>query len=104
MDTGKLACDMMMVAEPSYSLELMEGGWLHAYKSPEAANLAFEYDPDGYWYPVRVCNMVLGYNPELKSKDEIPNSFYDLHGQSFDLRHHHGRRSRPEGQIRLRIL
>ncbi len=78
MDTGKLSCDMMMVAEPSYSLELMEGGWLHAYKSPEAANLAFEYDPDGYWYPVRVCNMVLGYNPELKSKDEIPNSLYDF--------------------------
>ena len=78
MDTGKLSCDMMMVAEPSYSLELMEGGWLHAYQSPEAANLAFEYDPDGYWYPVRVCNMVLGYNPELKSKDEIPNSFYDF--------------------------
>ena len=78
MDTGKLCCDMMMVAEPSYSLELMEGGWLHAYKSPEAANLAFEYDPEGYWYPVRVCNMVLAYNPELKSKDEIPNSLYDF--------------------------
>ena len=34
MDTGKLSCDMMMVAEP--------------------------------------------YNPELKSKDEIPNSLYDF--------------------------
>lgn len=78
MDTGKLGCDMMMVAEPAYSLELMEGGWLHPYVSPEASSLAFEYDKDGYWYPVRVCNMVLGYNPELKSKDEIPNSFYDF--------------------------
>ena len=62
MDAGKLGCDILMVAEPSYSLELKEAGILHAHKFADAGKLVFDYDPDGYWYPVRVCNMVLAYN------------------------------------------
>ena len=75
---GKLGCDMLMVAEPGYSLELKAKGVLQAYKSPEAPNLAFDYDQDGYWYPVRVSNMVLAYNPDRFSKDSLPNSFHDF--------------------------
>ena len=76
--SGKLGCDMLMVAEPSYSLELKENGMLHPYKSQEAASLAFDYDPDGYWYPVRISNMVLAYNPEKFAKASIPNTLYDF--------------------------
>ena len=75
---GKLGCDILMVAEPGYSLELKENGMLHPYKSREAGNLAFDYDKDGYWYPVRISNMVLAYNPDKRSKNSIPNSFYDF--------------------------
>ena len=75
MDSGKLGCDILMVAEPSYSLELKEAGILHPYKFADAQRLAFDYDKDGYWYPVRVCNMILAYNPEKYSKDEVPASF-----------------------------
>ena len=78
MDTGKLSCDMLMVAEPAYALELKEGGWTHPYDSPEKSAMAFDYDPEGYWYPVRISNMVLAYNPDLKNKEDIPNSFYDF--------------------------
>lgn len=78
IDSGKLGCDMLMVADPAFSLELMEGGILEAYQSKNAGNLAFDYDKDGYWYPVRISNMVLAYNPDKYSKDEIPNSFYDF--------------------------
>lgn len=78
IDSGKLGCDMLMVAEPAYSLELMEAGVLEPYKSEHAKSLAFDYDKDGYWYPVRISNMVLAYNPEKYSKDEIPNSFEDF--------------------------
>jgi len=67
-----------MVAEPGYSLELKAKGLLYSYKSPEASALAFDYDPDGYWYPVRVSNMILAYNPDRYSKDSLPNSFYDF--------------------------
>lgn len=78
VDSGKLACDMLMVAEPAYALELKEAGVLHSYDSKHKDKLAFEYDPNGAWYPVRISNMVLAYNPEQYSKDEIPNSFYDF--------------------------
>ncbi|MCL2705205.1 MAG: ABC transporter substrate-binding protein [Spirochaetaceae bacterium] len=76
--SGKLGCDILMVAEPAYSLELKEKGMLHNYISKEAANLAFDYDPQGYWYPVRINNMVLAYNPAKNSKNTIPNSFFDF--------------------------
>ena len=76
--SGRLGCDMLMVAEPSYSLELKEYGMLHPYKTPEASSLAFDYDPEGYWYPVRISNMVLAYNPEKYSRASVPNSFYDF--------------------------
>ena len=75
---NKLGCDMLLVAEPAYSLELKEKNMLHAYKSKEAANLAFDYDKDGYWYPVRICNMVLAYNPEKNAKNTLPNSLFDF--------------------------
>lgn len=75
METGTLGCDMLLVAEPAYSLELKEGGWLHQYETDAAANLRFPYDEEGYWYPVRVCNMVLAYNPDLKTPDQLPKTF-----------------------------
>jgi iron(III) transport system substrate-binding protein len=78
MDSGKLGCDILMVAEPAYSLELKEAGILHPHQYAEADKLMFDYDADGYWYPVRVCNMVLAYNPEMNDKDSIPNSFEDF--------------------------
>lgn len=75
MESGKLGCDMLMVAEPAYSLELKEGGWLHSYLSEARNNMRFDYDPDGYWYCVRVCSMGLAYNPDMYTKEEIPTSF-----------------------------
>jgi len=76
--TGKLGCDLLLVAEPSYSLELKEKGMLHRYISKEAGNLAFDYDKEGYWYPVRISNMVLAYNPVKNNKNSVPNSFNDF--------------------------
>lgn len=77
-DTKKLGCDMLMVADPSYALELKELGLLHPYLSKEAANLSLEYDPEGYWYPVRNLNMILAYNPEKFKKEDLPQSFRDF--------------------------
>ena len=79
METGTLGCDMLMVAEPAYSLELKEGGWLHPYVVEGADDLLrFPYDEEGYWYPVRVCNMVLAYNPEKYTYDQVPHTFKDF--------------------------
>ena len=78
-----LSCDMLMVAEPAFSLELKDYGYLHSFTVQNADSLRFPYDPDGTWYPVRVCNMVLAYNPEKvddwKAKGvTIPQSFKDF--------------------------
>jgi iron(III) transport system substrate-binding protein len=76
--SNRLGCDILLVAEPAYSLELKEKGILHSYKSKEAASLAFDYDPDGFWYPVRISNMVLAYNPEKNPRNTVPASFRDF--------------------------
>ena len=60
METGALDCDMMLVAEPALSLELKEAGYLEPVDIDDPEDLLrFPYDEEGYWYPVRVCNMVL---------------------------------------------
>jgi len=84
MKTGRLACDMMLVAEPALALELKEDGYLEPVEVENAASeLRFPYDEEGYWYPVRVCNMVLAYNPELEEAwaqkgVTIPRTFRDF--------------------------
>ncbi|MBP3913927.1 MAG: ABC transporter substrate-binding protein [Lachnospiraceae bacterium] len=78
MDSGKMGCDILMLAEPSYALELKEKGMLHPYKYAETDKLLFDYDEEGYWYPVRVLNMVLGYNPDLYNKEELPKTFKEF--------------------------
>jgi len=81
METGTLGCDMFMVAEPAFSLELKEAGYLQPIEIEGAGELLrFPYDEEGYWYPVRVCNMVLAYNPEMVDEwaakgVTIPQSF-----------------------------
>ena len=77
-NTKKLGCDMLMVADPSYALELKALGLLHPYLSPAAKYLGLECDPEGYWYPVRNLNMVLAYNPEKFKKEDLPQSFKDF--------------------------
>ena len=84
METGTLGCDMFMVAEPAFSLELKDAGYLQPIEieNPDTL-LRFPYDEEGYWYPVRVCNMVLAYNPEKEAEwnakgVNIPKTFKDF--------------------------
>ena len=79
-----LDADMFMVAEPAFSLELKDYGYLHPFEveNPDQL-LRFEYDEDGYWYPIRVLNMVLAYNPELEESwaakgVNIPKTYKDF--------------------------
>ena len=84
METGTLGCDMMLVAEPAFSLELKEAGYLQPVEIENPGELLrFPYDEEGYWYPVRVCNMVLAYNPEMEAEwaakgVTIPKTFKDF--------------------------
>ena len=82
--TGALGCDMLLVAEPALSLELKDAEYLEPVEVRDAASLLrFPYDEEGYWYPVRVCNMVLAYNPELETRwaekgVTVPKTFKDF--------------------------
>ena len=87
MGTGKdqpLGCDLLMVAEPSFSLELNDAHYLQSFELEDAENvMRFPYGKDGTWYPVRVCNMVLAYNPEMEESWKakgvtIPKTFKDF--------------------------
>ena len=84
MEEGVLGCDMLLVAEPALSLELQEAHYLEPVEVSNAASLLrFPYDEEGYWYPVRVCNMILAYNPELEQQWSekgvaIPRTFRDF--------------------------
>ena len=84
MENNQLDCDMLLVAEPSFALELKERGYLEPVMIENAENrFRFPYDKDGYWYPVRVCNMVLAFNPEKEAYWQakgvnIPRSFKDF--------------------------
>ena len=79
-----LDADMFMVAEPAFSLELKDYGYLHPFKVKNADSLLrFDYDKEGYWYPVRVLNMVLASNPEMEQQwaekgVNIPKTFKDF--------------------------
>ncbi len=79
-----LEADMFMVAEPAFSLELKDYGYLHSFEVEDAENrLRFPFDADGYWYPVRTLNMVLAYNPEMEESWNakgitIPRTFKDF--------------------------
>ena len=76
--------DMFMVAEPAFSLEMKDYGYLQPFEVENAAEkLRFDYDSDGYWYPVRTLNMVLAYNPEMVDTwaargVTIPHTFNDF--------------------------
>ena len=79
METGTLGCDMMLVAEPAFSLELKDAGYLQPIEIENPGELLrFPYDEEGYWYPVRVCNMVLAYNPDKYTPEELPKTFKEF--------------------------
>ena len=74
----RLSADIIMVGGASYALEMKEAGMLHPFRSPEACNLAFDYDRDGYWYPVRISNVVLAFDPARTARESVPASFLDF--------------------------
>ena len=76
--TGTLGADMLLVAEPAYSLELKDYGYLEPFDIQAKDQLRFPYDEEGYWYPVRVCNMVLAYNPEKYSAEDLPKTMKEF--------------------------
>ena len=77
IDADKVQADLIMLADPSYYIKLQELGLLHAHKS-ESADVIERKDPDGYWYAVRQLNMIIAYNEDSFSEDQVPHSFAEF--------------------------
>lgn len=74
----KIAADVLMVADPSYYLKLDEQKLLLPYKSKEADKVISDKDPEGAWYAVRICNMIIAYNGNKLKPEEAPKNWTDL--------------------------
>ena len=74
----KIAADVLMVADPAYYLTLQKQDLLLPYVSKEAPKLINSKDKDGYWYGVRVSNMIIAYNSKLTPADKAPKTWTDL--------------------------
>jgi iron(III) transport system substrate-binding protein len=62
---GRTQADLVLTSDPFWYLELKKSGKLQAYDSPAAREVPAQYaDPDHFFTTVRMCLMVLGYNPE----------------------------------------
>lgn len=75
---NKIGTDLLMVADPSYYLTLDKQNLLLPYKSKEHESVILDKDPEGKWYSVRVCNMIIAYNKDKMSADQAPKSWQDL--------------------------
>lgn len=74
----KIGADVLMVADPSYYLKLNEQKLLLPYKSKEDANIISDKDPEGAWYAVRICNMIIAYNSDKLKAEDAPKNWTDL--------------------------
>jgi iron(III) transport system substrate-binding protein len=64
---GRTQADLILTSDPFWYLELKKAGKLRAYASPAAREVPPEYaDPDHFFTTVRLCVMVIGYNPEAQ--------------------------------------
>lgn len=77
IESKSIACDLLMVADPSYNITLKNQGLLHPYKSVHHDAINGK-DPEGYWYSVRRCNMIIAYNTEKTKVEDIPHTWKEL--------------------------
>jgi iron(III) transport system substrate-binding protein len=75
---GKLDADVTGVDFDNIT-ELLKGGVLGRYDSPEKKNYASQFwDKDGRWYVTEYTLVVIGYNSKLVKSSEAPKSYADL--------------------------
>lgn len=79
---GRTQADLVLTSDPFWYNELKKAGKLQAYNSPAARTVPAQYaDPEHFFTTVRLCLMVLGYNPE--AVDVAPLGWADLKNARF---------------------
>jgi iron(III) transport system substrate-binding protein len=73
MFAGRTQADLILTSDPFWYLELKKAGKLQAYDSPAAREVPARYaDPDHFFTTVRICLMVIGYNPQALGHQAEP--------------------------------
>ncbi|MEG1158850.1 MAG: ABC transporter substrate-binding protein [Acidaminococcaceae bacterium] len=74
----KIGADLLMVADPSFYLNLQDDKRLLNYVSPNLKDVVAPKDKDGAWSAVRISNMVIAYNSDKLKPEDAPKSWKDL--------------------------
>lgn len=78
LDAGGPTADIVMITLP-IQLSLAEAGEFLAYKSGEASSFPNNFkDSEGLWTAVQINPVVLVYNSETLSSNELPKTINDL--------------------------
>jgi len=77
IEAKSIQADLLMVADPSYYLTLVNQDLLEKYDFADRAKTTMK-DEEGYWTGVRVSNMIIAYNSDKVSAEDAPTSFEDL--------------------------
>lgn len=83
-ENGKVACDVVWLAEPSGLIEFKNQERLVKYNSPYAKAVAPEFkDHSGYYTGARILIMGLAYSTNAVSGDQVPTNFDGLLDPAF---------------------
>ena len=75
---NKIQADLLMVADPSYYLQLKEKNLLMKYDALNRKDVTAAKDAEGYWTGVRISNMIIAYNTAKVKPEDAPKTFKEL--------------------------
>ena len=81
IESGKVVCDVIWVADPSGIIDLKNKGYLLKFTPKDADKIEYK-DPDGYWYAGRIIVPVIAWNTEVLT-DNHPTTWLDLANSTY---------------------
>ena len=78
VQAGKHLADCVTTGLMTPFLEWRKKGWLMKYDAAGYQSLPKNIQDPGYWAPMRLADMVIGYNSTLLPKQDIPTKWTDL--------------------------
>ena len=76
IESGKIICDVVWIADPSGIIKLKNQGLLLKFTPADADKIKYK-DPDGYWYAGRIIIPILAWNTNI-IKNNPPTKWIDL--------------------------
>ncbi|MEG3029342.1 MAG: ABC transporter substrate-binding protein [Oscillospiraceae bacterium] len=79
VQSGNVGADVVWMGTPSSYVALKKDRVLSPYISPQAINIDSAFSDEHFYYTgARLISVVIGYNPQLVSKQEAPKTWEEL--------------------------